>query len=372
MKLMKAWFLMRLLTRLAEMKGSRSYLQLRLSAPVEHVIQANWPQLQTHLRNLRHRRAEIDGEVSKVVIDGHQKLTRKCCGLMYGGYTRDPNLGKVCLHPCPAPTRGQRERWCTYHARLLEKPVPFEGAKDADVFLVRRRECLGGTLDDVLCVTSQRQGVGAVRVVDDIEGCWDAAQSTLVRRAADAAKDAAESRASEGAPDKLKAKLPRPQKKRRLPAGLRTSASCGDGARPSASRGDGDAGRAAHATAAQPAQPVDPAAALPAVDASLRELEQISCKTHKSFAKGGKRGKLESASLGVRRTGGFLVACSPSGRIIGVESLAQRYCFLARLKKQFPALNVVIHDDACHLRQYSTNRKDQSALAALLAHPCVV
>ncbi|CAK0789924.1 unnamed protein product, partial [Prorocentrum cordatum] len=417
-KLMKAWFLMRLLTRLAETKGSRSHLQLRLSAPVEHVIQANWPQLQTHLRNFLRRRAEIDGEVSKVVIDGHQKLTRKCCGLMYGGYTCDPNLGKARLHPCPAPTRGQRERWCTCRARSLEKPVPFEGAKDADAFLVRRRECLGGTLDDVLCVTSQRQGVGAVRVVDDIEGCWDAVQSTLARRAADAAKDAAESRASEGAPDKLKAKLPRfrlrkrkaplgppvarpgppadeapqefafaapvqslparPERKRRLPAGLRTYASCGDGARPSASRGDGSAGRAAHATAAQPAQPVDPAAALPAVDASLRELEQISCKTHKSFAKGGKRGKLESASLAVRRTGGFLVACSPSGHIIdveeffGVESLAQRYCFLARLKKRFPALNVVIHDDACHLPQYSTKRKDQSALAALLAHPRVV
>ncbi|CAK0856129.1 unnamed protein product [Prorocentrum cordatum] len=167
-----------------------------------HVIQANWPQLQTHLRNLRRRRAEIDGEVSKVVIDGHQKLTRKCCGLMYGGYTCDPNLGQARLHPCPAPTRGQRERWCTCRARSLEKPVPFEGAKDANVFLVRRRECLGGTLDDVLCVTSQRQGVGAVRVVDDIEGCWGAVQSTLARRAADAAKDAAEPRASEGAAEK--------------------------------------------------------------------------------------------------------------------------------------------------------------------------
>ncbi|CAK0904465.1 unnamed protein product, partial [Prorocentrum cordatum] len=337
-----------LLQRARAPAASGSYLQLRLSAPVEHVIQAIWPQLQTHLRNLRRRRAEIDGEVSKVV-----KLTRKCCGPMYGGCARDPNLGKVCLHPCSAPTRGQRERWCTCRARLLEKPVPFEGAKDAGVFLVRRRECLGGALDDVLCATSQRQGVGAVRVVDDIEGCWGAAQSTLVRRAADAAKDAAESRASEGAPDKLKAKLPQPQKKRRLPAGLRTAASRGDGARSSASRGDGSAGRAARATAAQPAQPVDPAEAPPAVDASLRELEQISCNTHKSFAKGGKRGKLESASLAVRRTGGFLVACSPSGHIIdveeffGVESLAQRYCFLARLKKRFPALNVVIHDDAC-------------------------
>eukprot|EP00959_Pyramimonas_sp_CCMP1952_P207746 4345411-Pyramimonas_sp.AAC.1 len=66
----------------------------------------------------------------------------------------------------------------------------------------------------------------------------------------------------------------------------------------------------------------------------------------------GKKDKPESSSLAARRTGGILVACLPGGHILdveeffGVESLAQRYCFVARLKKRFPTLKVIIHDDA--------------------------
>ena len=222
MKLMKAWYLMRLLTRLAEIKGSRSYLRLRLSTPLEDVIKGFWPQLETHLRNLRHRHAEVEGAVCKIVIDGHQKLTRKSCGLMYGGYTHHRDLGKVCLHPCPAPVRGQRERWCAYHAGLLEKPVLFEGARDTGDFVVQRRECLGSTLDDVLYVASQRDGAGAVRVVHDIAGCWDAVQSTLVARAAAAAKEEAV-----GAPGDVQPKAPVPRlrlRKRKAQAELRPAA----------------------------------------------------------------------------------------------------------------------------------------------------
>ncbi|CAK0796338.1 unnamed protein product, partial [Prorocentrum cordatum] len=249
---------------------------------------------------------------------------------------------------------GQRERWCARHAGLLDKPALFEGRELYEWFPA----LLGG--------------------------CWGAAQSTLVARAAAAAKEKAA-----GAPGEVEPKVPVPSlrlRKRKAPAELHLAtlgpsaaaaapqesdpAARADSAParprkrrrmacPAPSCSEGDATRAALARPAQ--TPADAPGAPLAEDATLRELQEISCKTHKSYAKGGKCGQLEPFSLAVRRTGWFLVACSPAGHIVdaqefyGVESLAQRYCFLVELKQRLPGSSVVIHDDACHLRKYCTN-----------------
>ena len=69
------------------------------------------------------------------------------------------------------------------------------------------------------------------------------------------------------------------------------------------------------------------------------------------------------------------MAVTPRGVILdmvelfGAESLAQRYCCLARLRGTHPNLKLVIHDDACHLRKYADNRKDDSDVSRVLAHP---
>ena len=59
-----------------------------------------------------------------------------------------------------------------------------------------------------------------------------------------------------------------------------------------------------------------------------------------------------------KRSGGFLVACDGAGTILGVEeffggeSLTQRAAFLASLKRDFPGIRTIVHDDACHLRKF--------------------
>ena len=119
------------------------------------------------------------------------------------------------------------------------------------------------------------------------------------------------------------------------------------------------------------------------VDASLAELKEIKCKTHKCYreARSTLRQQpsptlMDSATLAVRRTGGFLVACTPSGYIadvqefFGAETLAQRCGFVAGLKSCFPQLKVIIH--ACHLRRYTTNRAHCTEMAAQMAHPNII
>ena len=76
---------------------------------------------------------------------------------------------------------------------------------------------------------------------------------------------------------------------------------------------------------------------------------------------------------GASRTAGFLTAISAGGiivhlgELIGAESLSQRYAFLADVAQCAPNLNVVVHDDACHLYFMAASCKDDSEMAARLA-----
>ena len=85
---------------------------------------------------------------------------------------------------------------------------------------------------------------------------------------------------------------------------------------------------------------------------TLQELLDLQRQTHKQGDTGAKS----------HRAGGLLVACRSDGLIVhvqeyhGAESLSQRYAFIAHLKATHSSLQVLVHDDACHLRRFAHNR----------------
>ena len=48
---------------------------------------------------------------------------------------------------------------------------------------------------------------------------------------------------------------------------------------------------------------------------------------------------------------------------VGAESLPQRYCLIAEMADEIDTLEIIRHDDACHLRRYADGRSQDSALA---------
>jgi hypothetical protein len=75
------------------------------------------------------------------------------------------------------------------------------------------------------------------------------------------------------------------------------------------------------------------------------------------------------------QTAGVLCACLSSGTIVsvreifGAESLSQRYFLVADLKALYPELDLIDHDDACHLHKFAAARASHSAHAASIAPP---
>ena len=99
-----------------------------------------------------------------------------------------------------------------------------------------------------------------------------------------------------------------------------------------------------------------------------KDLAAVSCNTHK---------ELKAARGRAARSAGWLFASTPDGFVVhlaefvGAESLGQRYFFLADLLEAAPEIDIVIHDDACHLRKYAASRAGKSPLARRLAYPQV-
>ena len=75
------------------------------------------------------------------------------------------------------------------------------------------------------------------------------------------------------------------------------------------------------------------------------------------------------------RCNGFLFATTPCGHIlhmkpyVGAESLSQRFFFLGELVEAVGEINVLIHDDSCHLRRFSERNGDRTELTNRLRHP---
>lgn len=84
------------------------------------------------------------------------------------------------------------------------------------------------------------------------------------------------------------------------------------------------------------------------------DLESVACTTHKE---GG-------AQATLAKSAGLLCACLSSGLIIhtqevfGSESLSQRYMCVAAIKALLPEMQILIHDDACHLHKYAQRRME--------------
>jgi hypothetical protein len=104
-------------------------------------------------------------------------------------------------------------------------------------------------------------------------------------------------------------------------------------------------------------------------DMTLETLAGLKCETHKM------KKKASSRRRRCARSAGFLVAVTPAGFVaevtefIGAESLSQRYFFLATLKRLYPQLAVVLHDDACHLRAFAQKRSSACDFSGELSYP---
>ena len=84
---------------------------------------------------------------------------------------------------------------------------------------------------------------------------------------------------------------------------------------------------------------------------TLQELLDLECKTHKMGAESPLQTRAKKRRKTARRSGGFLVACTPEGFVLdafefmGAESCSQRYLFLARVKDMFPGVQFSQFDE---------------------------
>lgn len=324
-----AWMKIRLLERRAERPTRDGSPLLCLSAKLEETLRENAPAYDELMRRRRKAQVHASGrEVTGVVIDGHQKTTRRCCGVPLVMRLSCPPLGKECLLPCSG-TPVYKEKFCRAH---LESCVVCRC--DKPIAHISKKLPIGSCLDDLLTV-----------YVEDTNG-----------------------------------------KHLKVPPSSLPSGQLSDWLREQASQPQQDAPQPVESVE-QMLSEEQPDAQLLGQDViydddtTLEELLALSCKTHK-HGKDAERPQKGTAKRfrhrRCRRTGGVLMACSPDGFLIdvaefyGAESLPQRYFFLARLRELYPGLKVVVHDDACHLRRFADNRQGDSDFAASLAYPNII
>ena len=98
------------------------------------------------------------------------------------------------------------------------------------------------------------------------------------------------------------------------------------------------------------------------------DLTAVRCGTHKESQK---------ERILHAQTAGILCACLSSGLIVsmreifGAESLSQRCFFVSDLKTLYGELEIVVHDDACHLHIFGEARAKSSTHAAAISPPAV-
>ena len=99
------------------------------------------------------------------------------------------------------------------------------------------------------------------------------------------------------------------------------------------------------------------------VPSTRKDASGLSGKTHEegnaSYEHLARAGRMNGWLFASTDTG-FVLHCSP---FVGVESASQRYLTPA------DEVEVLVHDDACHLQRSANRRSGKSALAARLAHP---
>lgn len=329
--LQDAWLKISLFQRRVEMGASGDF---RLDLPASELIKNIYFDYEQHMR--RRRLAQVCAmgyTVTCLIIDGHQKLTRRTCAeILACELMGVPELGLRALIPCPdAPA--MKSCFCEAHDQVSTERLSWGDNKQ--IRSVRCKAPLGkitADLIDVAVTTSGRRNKYVS--IETIPA--DALRSFVHEASVVSLRDF--------------------QRRR---------------------QGRSDA--AAASTAA-----IDDAM-------TLAELAVLSCQTHKMGKPTAKRTRtlalpdvdssrpddvpLEPTCTRARRTGGFLAACTSKGVVVdvvefyGSESLSQRYLFVARLRQLFPHLNLIIHDDACHLRRFADKRHDINEFAKHLAYP---
>ena len=311
----KAWFVTRMVER--QWERGQSDFTFRLDRKAEDSIGEQFTYYYHGMRRRRLRRLrELDIDVTVAVVDGHQKLTRLVCRVLRVCVLPNPSLGLVTVIGCPEkPINGSC--MCSKHAAMAGETASTFGPQGESLVQVRWTNSVGATWEDLVEL-------------------WAAA------------------------PGQAKRRVPFSQ----LPPRELEKFQCRAIAQSIAEEEEnGDRVR----EVAQDAND----------EATLKEVAEIRCTTHKMSARRGPELEQPAKKRTKRRarSGGFLVACTPDGVVIdafefmGSESCAQRWFFLARLKELFPQLKVVLHDDACHLRRFADNRSRLSAFAWELSYP---
>ena len=315
----ESWMKITLIRRLAshQNQGLRG-VSLLLHLGHEILLEEAWSDYADHM--FRDRVAQVnalEAPLTVAVLDGHQKLTRRCCGvrLMSWQFSEALQMGRFL--PCPE-TPGIGVKLCSHHQCAVVRARAKQSAEPGAAILRSVKTAaaaLSACSQSALRLELQNPDRSVLR--GDLRiSTWPLVEEFLCGKA-----------------------LEDP---------------CTFAGIEEASESNGGAA-------------VDE-------DLTLAEILALQCKTHKHCT-------IPAASLSLsrfRRTGGFLVACSSQGLILhleeffGSESLPQRYMFLAKLKQAFPDLQVIVHDDACHLRRFADNRSSESSMAASLAHPAIV
>ena len=354
----RAWFLVALLKRCEEMSCLQGF---RMDTSVAAHIERIFPAYEEHMRQRRcHRVVRELGAQRVVVIDGHQKLTRRVCAELWATQMHSvPELGARCLVQCPVtPVRGSH--FCAQH----QATSPDMTSCDAKGMIAWRLKVPLARSSEGLVDVGVRGDTSRVRYhplsafpVADIR-IFRHRLSQLALESPPREKRPGSARDSKGVDmhvddvattSELSCVLCQTHKMG-LPARKRKAANVETSGAP----GGDSADTCALSLWERMMEPFDPEAA----EQETRGLRQVGGQTIRS-----------------RRSGGWLVACLPQGGIVdlmefyGSESLTQRYLFVARLRRLLPLMEVVVHDDACHLRRYAERRASWGDFASSLAHP---
>jgi hypothetical protein len=333
--LIKSWMTMRILERMWQ--RSASDVAFRLDVPTETALSEQYPYYYNAMRSQRvvqSKAASVD--TSYQVIDGHSKLTRRTCCVTRCCRILSSQLGAFCLAGCsaipPVPPRrskrplppGETEEPSSSRARTSTRPSPTVAAGETP----RNRS---------LCC--KHDLIHRSAVVTDIQRLqWKAAVGKTLDELV--------------VPWILKGSVNKPVSHESLHVGAVTKCQVDSCVKEFKSVRD-EAPTTIHLSVHD--------------DATEAELGANLCNTSKMTPRKQRRKNC--------RSGGFLVSCTSEGYItdafefMGTESLSQRYLFLARLKGSYPELKVVVHDDACHLRQFCENRRGLGPFADGMAYP---
>ncbi|CAJ1402387.1 unnamed protein product [Effrenium voratum] len=280
-----------------------------LSWPLEKMIEANWSWYEPMMFERRREQLLASGNrLDILAIDGNCKLHRRTCGMPFAEVVPSPHVGKLLLRGCSQRPHGA-DTLCCVHAADRDLPGrPCHG----EIGSHRLKRALHAE-GDVCHLEVRLAGFGS----------WQPActvgQEMLARYFANLAD----------------ANIRRRRQKR-----VESRAKKWIGMRPR------------RRTFLAPWS-------------SARARQESSCQTHK---------ETEQHVTAAARTAGFLLAVSEGGlvadcnEVIAAESLSQRYHFLAKVASRLNSLQIVVHDDACHLRLFCAQHRLASDIAGRLSN----